>query len=141
MAQRSSLDFSKRAMASHCMVCAYTEFVSVQILCEFLSCPNKGETFPFSGRVVTLSLIQSTAGVCDHVFFVLGSWVRRIFRLPLAEHSTDGKLGPICGQNEWLFRIRHTQTSWSDEVGFELLKRTLAFLSPERLKVLLQQRS
>ena len=77
----------------------------MQILSEFHSCPDKGEAFPFSGRVVTLSLIQSRTGICDHVFFVPGSWVRSIFRLHLAEDSNDGKLGPICGQNERLLQI------------------------------------
>ena len=113
----------------------------MQILSEFLSCPDKGEAFPFSGCVVTLSLIQSTTGICDHVFFVLGSWVRRILRLHLTEDSPDGKLGPICGQNERLFRIRHAQASWRDEVCLELLERTLAFFSPEKLNVFLQQRT
>ena len=79
--------------------------------------------------------------MCDHVFFVLGSWVRRILRLHLAEDSTDGKLGPICCQNERLFQIRHAHTSWRDEVCLELLIRTLAFLSPEEPCVRLQQRT
>ena len=110
----------------------------MQIWSEFLSCPDKGEVFPFSGCLVTLSLIQSTAGICDHVFFFLGSWIRRIFRLHLTEDSPGGKVGPIGGQNERLFRIQHAQASWRDEVWFELLERTLAFLSPEELNVLLQ---
>ena len=58
-----------------------------------------------------------------------GSWVRRFFRQHLVDNSTDSKLGPICGQNERLFRIQHAQASWRDEVCLELLKHTLGLAS------------